>query len=261
MNNNNPKYKYSQLNSEKITSDPSYQRAVDFNRVKRIASNFNPALVNPIKVSLRGGKYYVFDGQHTLAALRMVNGNKDLMVECKIYTGLTQQDEARLFSEQNGLSRAVASNSKMKALYTAGDVSVVELHDLLESVGIKFDFSSGKGQNKIIACSTTFNIYKKSSKGEFIDIIEIIKGAWGGDPESFNKEILGGMYAFYAIYKNQYSKKKAISQFSKVSPQEIIRNGKLFKDGGDHRFARQLMIAYNKNLRTGKVDENLLGGY
>lgn len=66
----NRNYEYKQVNSAFIVIDEDYQRELDQNRVKRIVANFNPDLVNPIKVSYRNGKYYVFDGQHTLAALK-----------------------------------------------------------------------------------------------------------------------------------------------------------------------------------------------
>lgn len=256
MKNYNTHYTYKQINSSSIFSDPAYQRAVDFTRVKNIVSNFNQSLVNPIKVSSRDNKYYVFDGQHTLAALKMRNGNKDLAVECKVYTGLTQQNEARLFSEQNGISRAVRSNARMKALYTAGDKEITEMHDLIVSQGLKLDFSESKGKGKIIACATIYKIYRKTTCSEFRDILQIIQESWNGEPESFNKEILTGMFVFYTMFKDKIDKKKAVSQFQKISPQAIIREGKLFKDGGDKRFARQLAIAYNKRNRGIRLPED-----
>lgn len=255
MNNYSTDYIYKQVDSKQITSDPTYQRSIDFARVKKIADHYNPDLVNPIKVSLRDGKYYVFDGQHTLAALKMRNGNRDLLVECKVYRGLTQQDEAILFSEQNGVSRAVTTNAKMKALYTAGDVEVNELYNAITSLGIKFDFSNAKGPYKIIACATVYKIFKKVSCSEFQMILKIVRDAWNGESESFNNEILSGMYVFYTTYKKDININKAIEQFGKVTPQQIIRNGKAYQEGGGKRFARQLVIAYNKNLRRGKLEE------
>jgi len=258
MKNYNMNHTYMQVHSAQIFSDPAYQRAVDFKRVQKIVAHFNPALVNPVKVSTRDGKYYVFDGQHTLAALKVLNGNKDLMVECKIYTGLTQQDEALLFSEQNGIARIVHSNAKMKALYTAGDVGIIELHDAITSQGLKFDFSKAKANYKITACVTIQKIFKKTSASEFEMILHIIKTAWEGDAESFNKEILAGMYVFCNVYKGQFLIKKAIDQFHRANPRVIIRDGKVSGTGGDTRFARQLVYAYNKKNRTGKLDEQLL---
>lgn len=251
-------YTYNTINSEKLISDPAYQRAIDERRVKRIVSNFNPAIANEPKVSHRNGRYYVFDGQHTLAALKMLNGNRHLPVECKVYTGLTQQDEARLFSEQNGLARGVMRNDKMKALYVAGDVDVRDLHDTLEHMGITFNFSKSKGDNKIVAYGTALRIFTNVSREDFRQIIDLIRQSWKGDADSFSNEILNGMYVFYMTYKGQFDINKAIKRFGRVSPLKIVRDGKLYTKGGNKRFAMQLVIAYNRGAKA-RLDERLLG--
>lgn len=68
------------LSSARLELDYTYQRPTEPERVRSIVSQFDPALVNLLKVSVRDGHYYVFDGGHTLAALRMVNGKKDFPV-------------------------------------------------------------------------------------------------------------------------------------------------------------------------------------
>lgn len=246
------------IHSKLIVSDPSYQRPIDYKRVKRIVSNFDERLVNEIKVSKRNGFFYVFDGQHTLAALKLRNKNQELPVACKVYLGLTKEEEARLFSEQNGIAKAVTTSAKMKALFVAGDEEITELHNLITSLGIKFDFSRSKGINKIVAYTCIYNIYKKTSKEDFLAILEIVRDSWNGDSESYNKEILNGMHLFYTTYKSEISKSKVVGQFSKVSPIMIIRDGKAFREGGSLRFARQLVLAYNKKLRVGKLEESKL---
>ena len=46
----------------------SYQRELNPERVKRISRSFDERIANEPKVSLRDGHYYVFDGQHVIAA-------------------------------------------------------------------------------------------------------------------------------------------------------------------------------------------------
>ncbi len=46
----------------------TYQRNFNVNRAKRIAEEFDERIANEPKVSYRDGKYFVFDGQHTIAA-------------------------------------------------------------------------------------------------------------------------------------------------------------------------------------------------
>ena len=46
----------------------AYQRELNPNRVRKIAAEFDEHIANDPKVSFRDGHYYVFDGQHTIAA-------------------------------------------------------------------------------------------------------------------------------------------------------------------------------------------------
>lgn len=261
MNKYNTSYEYKQVNSKFILSDPSYQRSLDLNRVKRIASTFDRRLVNPIKVSLREGKYYVFDGQHTLAALKSRNHNRDLMVECKVYYNLTAQDEAILFSEQNGLSRSVSSIAKYKALYAAGDQDVVNLVTHTAMAGFFINFTNGKAKNKIICVSKAFKVFKSCTPIEYIDVLKIIKDAWDGIPESLSTEILGGMSIFWNTYKGRFNRSQLIKQLRKVNPVVIIRDGKAFGANmpGDSKYAAQILNVYNRKLRGNKLPSEFLG--
>ena len=254
MNNNNTNFEYKQINSKFLISDNAYQRTVDMKRVKRIVAKFNENLVNPIKVSYRDGKFYVFDGQHTLAALKLRNNNNDLLVDCKLYKGLTQQEEAELFSEQTGIARIVETNAKFKALYVAGNIEVCEFKELTEKAGIRMDFSKGKAANKIIACREAFNIYKKTTSREYVEILSMIKNTWDGSAESYNREILGGVFIFYQKYKGEFNIKIFEKQLAKVSPIFIIREGKLSLSAGNEKYAKKIYEIYNKNLRSNKLE-------
>ncbi len=255
MNNYNTDFTFMQVNSKFIFSDMSYQRAVDENRVKRIVANFDENLVNPIKVSYRDGRYYVFDGQHTLAALKLRNHNRDLMVYCKVYKNLTKEKEAILFSQQNGISRAVTSNAKFKALYAANDVEITEMVNLANMAGLKVDFSCSKANNKIIAVAKLYKMFKGTSASEFVQILHTIKSAWNGDSESLCTEIIGGMYIFCTTYRGKFDYKILEKQLSKAPYIQIVSTGKMYKDGGDTRFAIQILSAYNKNLSRNRLKD------
>lgn len=249
---------YSKINSKSIISEPSYQRMVDFSRVKKIVSNFNPNLVNPIKVSLRDGKYYVFDGQHTLKALVAKNNNKDLMVDCKVYYGMTLEDEARLFAEQNGISRSVESNQKLLSLYIAKDIDVVDFKETIESTGIKCNFKrEGAAPWKIACYKSLFDIYLKYGKSHLIELLKIVLEIWGGETDSLRKEILLGMNIFITTYKGEYSRKTLVTKLQKVSPITIFRDGKAFVSGGNKRFARIILNSYNRNMSANRLEDKI----
>ncbi len=83
-----------------------YQRGVERKRVELIAAHFNEYVANEPKVSFRNGQFIVTDGQHTMEGRILRNGGKDLPILCKVYTGMTVEQEALLFAEQNGFFRS-----------------------------------------------------------------------------------------------------------------------------------------------------------
>lgn len=246
------RFEYKKVNSKSILSEPSYQREVDLIRVKKIVSNFNSNLVNPIKVSYRNGKYYVFDGQHTLKALVLRNGNRDLMVDCKVYYGMTYEDEARMFAEQNGISRPIKSDQRLKSLYEAKDVDVVDFKETVESIGIRCSFTAVSGDKRwgTNCYSLLFSIYSSRGKKYMTELLKIIAETWEGDPDSFKQEIIKGIDIFVHTYKDEYDRQTLIKRLSLVSPTVIRREGRAFQEGGYKRFARVILNIYNKRTKN-----------
>ena len=104
--------------------------------MRKIAAAFDPRLLNPPKISYRNGHYYVFDGQHTIAVLKLLNGGKDLMVRCIVYTGMTESEEALLFAQQTGESARLTPGDKMRAMIYGGDPECMAFLKATESVGL-----------------------------------------------------------------------------------------------------------------------------
>ena len=74
-------YEMASVHSSIIHTSP-YQREFDERKVRRIVENFDERIANEPKLSLRNGEYYVFDGQHTIAARKMRNGGKNPVGSC-----------------------------------------------------------------------------------------------------------------------------------------------------------------------------------
>ena len=122
MQNNDKKYKELRIMStDLLIPRNTYQRELNTDRVHKIVKQFDERVANEPKVSFRNGSYYVFDGQHTIAARVERNGGNPLMILCKVYYGLTEKDEARLFAEQTGFSADLGAGPRIRALVFAED--------------------------------------------------------------------------------------------------------------------------------------------
>ena len=100
MSNIQTLYKLMEVNSHDLEIPEVYQRRLNTNRVARIVAGFDERIANEPKVSFRDGRYFVFDGQHTVSARKKMNNNTDLPILCKVYYGMTELDEALLFALQ-----------------------------------------------------------------------------------------------------------------------------------------------------------------
>ena len=60
-------YRYMTLSSALLNVDEAYQRKIRPNQINKALKTYNPNLVNVVKVSYRDGKYWIFNGQHTVA--------------------------------------------------------------------------------------------------------------------------------------------------------------------------------------------------
>ena len=248
-------YKYEYIPSNKIFTD-KYQRPLDKARVRKIVTNFDPNIVNPIKVSFRDGKYWVFDGQHTLNALIMLNDNKDTDVYCKIYYGMTFEDEAMMFAAQNGISREVGSRQKLLSLFMAGDKNVCDFCESIESLGIKCDFTrTTRIANSIVCYKALYDIFMQYGGAYLKKLLQLDLDIWGGDAEGLRKEILLGLHIFHMAYKEDYDRETLVRKLKKVSPISILRDGKLLSRGGNKRYAKQILLIYNQSLKANRLED------
>lgn len=110
-------------------------------RVHRIAKEFDERIANEPKVSYRDGHYYVFDGQHTVAARKQLNGDKDLDILCKVYYGLDEQEETLLFAQQTGASARLDAGAKIRTLIFGEDPHALAFLRDTESTGICLDYN------------------------------------------------------------------------------------------------------------------------
>lgn len=252
----NTDFEYRQLNTRDILVSDHYQRDVRARKAQfnRIMKNFDRRKVNDIKVSFRGGKYYCIDGQMTMTVLKARNGGKDLMVNCKVYYGLTEMDEKDLFVAQNGTTTAVHTADKMRAEFNFGDPKITNMVRLCEMNGVTVNWDKCPGKNKVIALKTLFNIYIDcNNPPEFSKFLQIIKESWEGDSESWRQEIMNGVWLFMKAYRGQYSEKTLIKKLTLVSPRSIIREAKISTESGNRKYAVQILNAYNRNTSVNRL--------
>ena len=251
---NDQNYAFGQLiwiNNSQLHISPDIQRRLDPIRVAEIASSFSPVICNPVKVNYRDGKYYVFDGMHTRAALMVMNSGEDFPVMCRVYTGLTKEDEAQLFAVQFGASAPVSMIYRLRALEVAKDPVVLEFLRTTRSAGFSITLGDSTAANgNIAAVCTAYTVYGEIGKEEYKRMLTILHRTWAGESWSVNKFMLGGMARFLKMYEVEEA--SFVSAFREVTQDQITDEVRRFrgmtKDGA---YAAALAEIYERGSKTG----------
>lgn len=227
-----------------------YQRRLEKSkRVAEIVSQFDEHIANEPKVSFRDGHYNCFDGQHTIAARKIINRGQDLMVRCKVYYDLTAEQEAFLFAKQTGVSSKPTPAVTLNAYVMAKDKHAVAFKRAAQRGGLIIEKCSTLGDYRLRCINTAIKIFDKVGTDLFVDGVKIILEAWNGMPLSLRADMLEGVFGFIDIYRGKYSRSLLISQLKKHEPSDILNGGKLdLTQSGKNRFIHQIFKIYNDGV-------------
>ena len=229
-----------------------YQRDVYRKRVELIASHFNEYTANEPKVSFRNGKYYVVDGQHTIESRILCNGGKELPILCKVYTGLTMQQEALFFAEQNGYSAPLTAGIKLRAKVVGGDAVSEAFVEANKQVGLVVDYTQQAGVYRIGCIGTALRLYNQMGEKIYCETMRLIVAAWEGSPDSLRAAVLKGMMHFVELYHGEFNEERLIRALHGIHPMDIYRTGQNnpAKLPGWKKYVFPIYMAYNGKGRN-----------
>lgn len=248
-------FEYRLLKPSQIKVDMTYQRELDQRRVEKIAKEFNGNVFNEPKVSYRDGSYWVFNGQHSIGAWKVIHNMKDTPVLCKVYRGMTWLDECNAFCEQNGISKDPSVNDKLRAGYNSHDPDVRKMVEAAELCGFVVDFKTSKIPTRIVATAMLSKAYRTLGYDAYLDMLTAIKEAWYGDVEAISRPVLSGMTEFYKTYWPRLSRDVLVKKMRVIKPIDIIRNGRNVSTGNG--YAKEIWKAYNVRLKANKLPDEL----
>lgn len=234
------------LSTSQLTSGLPYQRPVLQKDVDKIIREWNGREVTPVVVSFRDGKFNVVDGQHHIEAMRQKAGGRDVIVPCIIHTGMTYEQEAELYARLDRDKKRLTLRQYTKAVVEAGsDANIMEVKRLTEDVGFIWALGEPTGEPfEIAPIRALINAYQLLGSEAFARMLSLLAGAWQGTPNSLKASMLSGMALFVKTYETELHDRAFIRRMSIVSPEEIIRLGRIETDVG-LRFARIILDKYN----------------
>ena len=231
--------------------DHGYQRPLNIGWAKWIASNFNPDVVNIIQVSYRDGHYYVIDGQHTITGIKLKFRDENYPVACKIYYGLDETEESKLFHDFNKQKKSISAADMLKSQAAYGDEEVRSFLDHTRDAG--FIIEPGKRANcryGIQAVKKAQTCFKTLGPEQYDRMLSLLKQTWNGEKWSVSQNMLGGMCLLLKVFGDHADDATFASQLGKVSERELLKEVSRFSDETvPVAYASAIVNLYNKGLR------------
>lgn len=241
----------------KLNIDHMYQRNLVMPWAKWIADHFQKDLVETLQVSFRDGRYWVFDGQHTLTALKLKFNDDNYPVMCKVYRGLSRTEEAKLFYEFNTSKRKMSAASMIKARAAYGDEEVATF--LQHTMDAGFIITPGKKVNcqyGIQAVATALNSFSALGSEGYDRMLNLLKETWDGEQWSLSANMLNAMTLLLKTYGKKLDDKKFITKLREVTRGQLTRaKNEYFNHSASVAHAMALIQFYNyKMIRKNKLD-------
>lgn len=132
------------------------QRGYDDEQAARMAANLDLAALGYPVVSRRDGACWLVDGQHRVAALRICGWGPEQRLECEVYEGLTEEEEAELFLKRDQ-RRAISAYDKYRIAVVAGRPVETRIDEVVTSVGLTV--SRQRGPDHVLAVDALRRVY------------------------------------------------------------------------------------------------------
>ena len=235
--------------------DTRYQRFYEETWSRKIADEFKPVLFDTLQVSFRDGSYWVFDGQHRMNAAKMKFQDDNYPVTCKVYHGLTQEEEAKLFYEFNISKKKMSAADMLKSQAFYGEEDVQEFLTHTQNAGFIIDPAKRVNcRYGIQAVMKAKTIFERLGPETYDRMLSLLKSTWTGEKWSTSQNMLGGMGVFLKTYGDQINDEKFISQLKDVTEGMMAKeSGRYTEESKGVAYASALVGFYNKGLRTGKL--------
>ena len=204
--------------------DCLYQRKKDKDKIAHIVSKWDERIANEPKISARDGKFYVFDGQHTILARESMNGEKPTEILCKVYKGMDAKEEARLFAMQTGFSSKLRSGEALRANLFGEEAEAVAFNAATEKVGIQVELKGTRFERHLACVSTALNAYRNLGEDLYIEAMGVLFEVWGGKSDSLRFEVVRAITEFVGTYANVYARDILVDALKDIKEPIEIRD-------------------------------------
>lgn len=249
-----------------IMVDPDVQRRLRTSWAQEIASQFDPDRMRVVVVSRRDDGYFVIDGQHRLAALKLM-GYEDQLVDCSVFdrrsrsTPEVKRDDARLFLDMNHTLAQRPIEAFLKRITAEEPVACA-----VNRIVIDNELHIGTFGTATVSCVSALEaVYRGAGTGKntpaaLSSTLSTIVKAWGKEYGNFQGKLVLGIGHVFIRYGKEIEADNLIRKlaFTPGGAAGVIGNAGTLKQIRhkpiDKCVASIVVSLYNKQRRN-KLEE------
>jgi hypothetical protein len=231
------------------------QRAFKEQHAAEIAAKFDlEALGFPV-VSKRGGGYWVVDGQHRVAALRMVGFSENDRIQVECYEGLTEAEEADLFLTRDERKK-IGTLDRFRIGVVAGRDEDEDIDRIVQSLGFRVEHAKREGS---IGAVAALRFAYQLDPEVLRRCVRILGESFDGDPQAFTSELIKGTALVCQRYNGSLDDDKAVTKLATVTggPVTVKRKAASLRLRTGHSLAYCTAGAIVETLNTGRGGRKL----
>jgi hypothetical protein len=267
--------RYEQIPASKLDIDPRVQRDhINLTKLNKMRDEYNPLALGTLVVSERAdGSMVILDGQHRWTLAREMAGEgHDIEMDCRVHTGLTLEDEARLFVDLNR-QQAASALDLHKARCTQKEPVALAITKAVASQG----WTIGVGAGRVSAVKVLESIYYMGEEWQdgygptlISNTLFVLTETWGKErPKVVSQSILRAVAEFLLAVEIWMVARDKPDHFSydglidamvktfKGGPEGWINAEKIQAQGQGisvrEALRRSMHRAYNKVNRSGRL--------
>lgn len=249
------------LSINDLQVDPHVQRSWDENWSKTLAKAFDEEKLGVFRVSRRdasrGGGDFIVDGQHRWHACKDQGWDEDeSYVQCLVYEGLTQAEEAALYVAFNVESRRPNAIDTYRLENVAGMPEAVEIQKVVDKHGLVVAF--GGAANYVSAVSALRWVYRLGGSELLDRTFTVVEKAWGPrDRWARDGNLLKGLAHVLkkAGHLDQSSLEEKLGKSGRAG--QLLGNARTLRSATGRSLwletAHQIVTVYNHSRRSHKV--------
>ena len=243
-----------------VELQPAYQRGLQ-SHVAAIAKDYDPALAGIVHVAVNDdGSAESTDGSNRMGGA-IQSGH--FSVKAFVWTGLTEQEKALQFAEQNKNRKNITTMNKYNALCYANDPIAMIVHDIADEYDLTVAQGNSDEPRTISSVTMAMDITKKAETryGKGYDALHYIintleAGEWLNHPNCTQSAMVYAMYVVWEYLQHNPQDEAAYTDrltqaFKNADPRDFYSAARGVKSNSSE--FRGLLADFVKAIAEGRI--------